>query len=169
MGLLDPVREVGSALSRFTERWVPDAWVICMMLTTIALALAVGGAGVGVEEAILAWGDGVWVLLSLAMQFTIAMVAAHACVSSPPMFRLLDRLASLPDPERPVQAIFLAGCFSLVTAYLNWALCLVGCALFVPFVCRRNPNVDIRVLIAASYIGLGTARHCGLSGSNYRG
>jgi short-chain fatty acids transporter len=53
----------------------------------------------------------------------------------------------------------------LVTAYLNWALCLVACALFVPFLCRRNPQTDVRVLIAASYIGLGTVWHGGLSGS----
>jgi short-chain fatty acids transporter len=136
-----------------------------MILTTIALLLAVFGAGAGVEESLLAWGDGVWVLLTLAMQFTIAMVAAYACVSSRPVFRLLDRLASLPDPEKPHQALVLAAAFSLVTAYLNWALCLVACALFVPFVCRRNPDVDVRVLIAASYIGLGTVWHCGLSGS----
>jgi len=163
--VLDAFRDLGAALSRFTERWVPDSWVICMILTAIAFALALLGAGVGVEESLLAWGDGVWVLLTLAMQFTIAMVAAHACVSSRPVFRLLDRLAALPDPERPSQALWLAAGFSLVTAYLNWALCLVACALFVPFLCRRNPKVDVRVLIAASYIGLGTVWHCGLSGS----
>jgi short-chain fatty acids transporter len=163
--ILDFVRDLGAGLSRFTERWVPDSWVICMILTTIALGLAIFGAGAGVEEAVLAWGDGVWVLLTLAMQFTIAMVAAHACVSSRPVFRLLDRLASLPDPEKPWQAVALAASFSLVTAYLNWALCLVACALFVPFICRRNPNVDIRVLIAGAYIGLGTVWHGGFSGS----
>jgi short-chain fatty acids transporter len=163
--VIDLFRDLGVGLSRLTERWVPDAWVICMILTAIALLLAIFGAGAGVEESLLAWGDGVWVLLTLAMQFTIAMVAAHACVASRPVFRALDRLASLPDPERPVQAIALAAVFSLVTAYLNWALCLVACALFVPFVCRRNPKVDVRVLIAASYIGLGTVWHCGLSGS----
>jgi len=163
--MFDGFREFGATLSRFTERWVPDAWVICMILTALALVLAIFGAGAGVEAAILAWGDGVWVLLELAMQFTIAMVAAHACVASRPVFRLLDGLAGLPNPERPVQAVALAALFSLVTAYLNWALCLVACALFVPFVCRRNPNVDIRVLIAASYIGLGTVWHGGLSGS----
>jgi len=163
--ILDGVRDLGSALSRFTERWVPDSWVICMILTAIALLLSIVGAGAGVEQAVLAWGDGVWVLLTLAMQFTIAMVAAHACVASRPVFRLLDRLAGLPNPRKPLQAIALAALFSLVTAYLNWALCLVACALFVPFVCRRNPEVDVRVLIAASYIGLGTVWHCGLSGS----
>lgn len=163
--LLDAFRRLGGALSRITERWVPDAWVICMALTVIALVLAIGGAGASVEEAVLAWGGGVWVLLTLAMQFTIAMVAAHACVSSRPVFRLLDGLAGLPDPDKPVQAIVLAALFSLFTAYLNWALCLVACALFVPFLCRRNPLADVRVLIAASYIGLGTVWHGGLSGS----
>jgi short-chain fatty acids transporter len=163
--LLDALRDLGAGLSRFTERWVPDSWIICMILTAIAFALALLGAGVGPEAAVLAWGDGVWVLLTLAMQFTIAMVAAHACVSSRPVHRLLDRLAGLPDPERPWQALLLAAGFSLLTAYLNWALCLVACALFVPFICQRNPKVDVRVLIAAAYIGLGTVWHGGLSGS----
>jgi short-chain fatty acids transporter len=162
---LDLVRDLGAALSRVTERWVPDAWVICMILTVVALALAVLGAGVAPADAALAWGAGLWSLLALAMQFTLAMVAAHACVASRPMHRWLDRLARLPDPDRPLQAIALAGLFSLATAYLNWALCLVACALFVPFVCRRNPRVDVRVLVAASYLGLGTVWHGGLSGS----
>ena len=55
---------MGAGLSRITERWVPDVWVICMALTALALLLAVLGAGAGVEEAVLAWGDGVWSLLS---------------------------------------------------------------------------------------------------------
>lgn len=165
MAALDPLRDLGAGLARWAERWVPDAWVLCMMLTALALALAVGGAGVGVEEAVLAWGEGVWSLLALAMQFTIALVAAHACVASQPVFRLFERLASLPDPARPVQAVLLAGVVSIATAWLNWALCLVACALFVPFLFRHNPRADVRVLIAASYLGLGTVWHGGLSGS----
>lgn len=157
--------DVGAALSRLTERWIPDSWVICMILTTAALVLAVAGAGVGVEEAVLAWGAGLWNFLGLAMQFTVAMIAAHACVASRPVFRLLDRLAALPDPERPLQAVLLAAVFSIVSAYLNWALCLVAGALFVPFVLRRNPRADVRVVIAAAYLGIGTVWHGGLSGS----
>ena len=80
--MLDRLQDLGAALSRFTERWVPDSWVICMMLTAVALLVATLGAGVGAEEAVLAWGDGVWLLLRLAMQFTLAMVMAHACVSA---------------------------------------------------------------------------------------
>ena len=163
--LTDHFRDLGAGLSRFTERWAPDSWVICMMLTACALALAVLGAGAGIEDAVLAWGGGMWNLLELAMQFTIIMVASHACVSSRPVYRLMDRLARTPNPEKPLQAIALAAGFSLATAYLNWAFCLVASALFVPFVCRHNPKTDIRVLIAAAYLGLGTVWHCGLSGS----
>lgn len=163
--MLNLFRNMGAALSRFTERWVPDSWVVCMILTAVALALAIALPEVTAEEAVLAWGSGLWTLLALAMQFTIAMVAAYACVSSKPVFAALDRLAGLPNPDKPLQAVLLASCFSIFTAYLNWAFCLVACALFVPFLCRRNPKADVRILILSCYIGLGTVWHGGFSGS----
>lgn len=162
---LDRLRESGAALSRVTERWVPDAWVILMSLTLVALLLAVTGGGATVPEAGLAWGAGVWTLLELAMQFSIIMVAAHACASSPPMYRLLDRLAGLPNPERPAQAVALAAGFSMAAGYLNWAFGLIGSALFVPFILKRNPRADLRLVIAAAYMGIGTVWQSGLSSS----
>ena len=159
------VGNLGDRLSGFTQRWIPDSWVVCMILTVAAILLAIVGAGAELNETILAWGDGMWSLLELAMQFTIAMVAAHACVASRPVFKLLDRLARLPNRDRPLQAVVLVGAYSLVTAYLNWAFCLVASALFVPFVARQNPKTDIRILVASAYLGLGTVWHGGLSGS----
>lgn len=159
------LRDVGASLTNFTERWVPDSWVICMMLTAIAIVLCIFGAGASVEETVLAWGQGNWRLLTLAMQFTISMVAAHAVVASRPVYRMFDWLASLPNPDKPVQALLLMGLFSLFTGYLNWAVCLIACALFTPFVLKRNPNTDVRVVIAAAYLGIGTVWHGGLSGS----
>ena len=165
VGVLDRLRDGGAALSRVTERWVPDAWVILMSLTVVALLLAVTGGGASIPEAGLAWGAGVWTLLELAMQFSIAMVAAHACASSPPVYRLLDRLAGCPNPERPVQAVALAAGFSMAVGYLNWAFGLVGSALFVPFILKRNPRADVRLVIAAAYMGIGTVWQSGLSSS----
>jgi short-chain fatty acids transporter len=162
---VDWFRRFGEGLSRFTERWVPDSWVICIMLTVVALLLAIFGAGAGVQQSALAWGAGLWRLLELAMQFTIVMVMAHACVASPPVYRLLDRLAGMPSPERPLQAVALAGVFSILTAYVNWALSIVSGALFIPFLCRHNPRADVRLLIAAAYLGLGTVFAGGLSSS----
>ncbi|MCY4635032.1 MAG: TIGR00366 family protein [Acidobacteria bacterium] len=159
------VGDLGDRLCRFTQRWIPDSWVVCMLLTVAALLLAMFGAGASLNESVLAWGDGMWALLELGMQFSIAMIAAHACVSSRPVYRFLDWLAGLPDRNKPVQAIFLIGAYALVTGYLNWALSVVASALFVPFVARRNPKADIRVIIAAAYLGICTIWHGGLSGS----
>ncbi len=159
------VGNAGDRLCRFTQRWIPDSWVVCMLLTVAAILLAMLGAGASLNESVLAWGDGMWALLELGMQFSIAMIAAHACVSSRPVYRFLDWLACLPDRNKPVQAIALIGAYALVTGYLNWALSVVASALFVPFLARRNPKADIRVVIAAAYLGICTIWHGGLSGS----
>ena len=163
--IIQLIGNLGESLSRFTQRWIPDSWVVCMSLTVLAMLLAMFGAGAGLNETVLAWGGGMWALLELAMQFAIALIAAHACVSSRPAFRFLDWLASRPDVDRPVQAVVLLGLFSIVVAYFNWAASVVASALFLPFVARRNPRADIRILIAAGYLGLGTVWHGGLSGS----
>ena len=164
-GVVAIVGDLGDRLCRFTQRWIPDSWVVCMLLTVAAVLLAMFGAGASLNESVLAWGDGMWALLELGMQFSIAMIAAHACVSSRPVYRFLDWLAGLPDSNKPVQAIALIGAYALVTGYLNWALSVVASALFVPFVARRNPKADIRVIIAAAYLGICTIWHGGLSGS----
>ena len=163
--LIHAIGNLGDSLSRFTQRWIPDSWVVCMILTVLAILLAMLGAGAGLNETVLAWGGGMWALLELAMQFAIAMIAAHACVSSRPAHRFLDWLARRPDADRPVQAVVLLGAFSIIIAYFNWAASVVASALFVPFIARRNPKTDIRLLIAAGYLGLGTVWHGGLSGS----
>ena len=165
MSLINVVGNLGENLSRFTQRWIPDSWVVCMILTVVAILLAMLGADASLNETVLAWGGGMWALLELAMQFTIAMIAAHACVSSRPAHRFLDWLASRPDTENPVQAVVLLGAYSMVIAYFNWAASVVASALFVPFIARRNPKADIRLLVAAAYIGMGTVWHGGLSGS----
>ena len=165
MSLINVVGNLGESLSRFTQRWIPDSWVVCMILTVVAILLAMLGADASLNETVLAWGGGMWALLELAMQFTIAMIAAHACVSSRPAHRFLDWLASRPDTENPVQAVVLLGAYSMVIAYFNWAASVVASALFVPFIARRNPKADIRLLVAAAYIGMGTVWHGGLSGS----
>ncbi len=136
-----------------------------MILTIGAILLAVVGAGASLHDSVLAWGSGMWELLTLAMQFAIAMISAHACVSSRPAYRFLDWLAARPNPEQPAHAVLLLGVYSIVLAYFNWAAGVVASALFVPFIARRNPTTDIRLLIAAAYLGMGTVWHGGLSAS----
>jgi short-chain fatty acids transporter len=162
MGIL---ARLGLALTRWTERWVPDSWVIAVVLTLVValLAMILGGASPAVT--LNAWGNGLWVLLPLTMQFTLMMVVAYACAVAPPIKRLFVWLASRPNPHRPRQAIVLMAVFSTAAAWLNWAFSLVVAAAFLPFMVRANPRVDFRLLVACAYVGMGSVWHTGLSGS----
>ncbi len=155
----------GMILTRWTERWVPDSWVIAVMLTVFVALLALTVGGASPSAALMAWGDGLWALLSLTMQFTVMMVVAYALAVSPPLKWALVWIASRPDPDKPRQAIILMALFSTVTAWLNWALSLVISAAFLPFIVRSNPRVDFRLLVTCAYLGVGTVWHTGLSGS----
>jgi short-chain fatty acids transporter len=163
--MLAALQRAGEGASRIAERWMPDAWVVCMALTVVAFALAFAGPGVAPDEAVRAWASGLWGLLTITMQFTLAVMLAYACVMSRAGFRFFDWLASRPNPERPLQAVLLMGVFSNLTGYLNWALCFVAPALFIPFLLRRNPKADARVIAAAAMLGVGTVTNGGLSGS----
>ena len=162
MGIL---AQLGLALTRFTERWAPDSWVIAVMLTIIVAVLAMTVGGASATMTLNAWGSGLWALLALSMQFTLMMVVAYACAVSPPLTRVFTWLASRPNPHSPRQAVALMAIFSTVTAWLNWAFSLVVSAAFLPFLLRANPRVDFRVVVTCAYLGLGTIWHTGLSGS----
>lgn len=166
-GTGDPLRikRVALRLTNWTERWVPDAWVVALMLTLVVFLIAIAWGGETPFTATRAWGEGFWELLTLMAQFAFAIIVAYAVASAAPVSRLLSRLASIPNRDKPWQAILLMAIFAIVTGWINWAVTIVASAVFVPFVARNNPNVDYRLLVTAAYLGIGTIWHAGLSGT----
>lgn len=127
------------------------------------MALIWGNAGP--KDAVLAWGKGFWALLEFAMQMCLIMMTGYVLACSPPIRRLLDGLSGLPNADKPWQAIMAMCLFSMISAWINWGLSLIGSAMFALFLVRRNPKTDYRLLVAAAYLGLGCTWHSGLSGS----
>jgi len=155
----------GDGLTRWTERWIPDALVIVWILTIISFVLTLIWGDATPKGAIIAWGKGFWVLLEFGMQMCLIMMTGYILACSPPMKRILDGLSSLPNSEKPWQAIMAMSLFSMTTAWLNWGLSLIASAMFALFLIRRNPKTDYRLLVASAYLGLGCTWHSGLSGS----
>ncbi len=155
----------GDGLTRWTERWIPDALVIVWILSIVTFILALIWGKTTPMGAVVAWGKGFWALLEFAMQMCLIMMTGYILACSPPVKRLLDALSSLPNPDRPAQAIVAMALFSMATAWINWGLSLIGSAMFALFLVRRNPKTDYRLLVASAYLGLGCTWHSGLSGS----
>lgn len=171
-GTFEFLKDWGDALTRWTERWIPDAFVIVIVLSIVAyiFALIWGfkpeiGFGVRAYQSVQAWGKGFWVLLEFAMQMCLIMMTGYILACSPPIRRLMNGIAGWSNPEKPWQAIIIMSLFSMILAWLNWGLSLIGSAMLALFILRRNPKVDYRLLVAGAYLGLGCTWHSGLSGS----
>lgn len=164
-GPLVRLQILGVRFTGWTERWIPDAWVVALILTIPVFFATIIWGGVNPLGATKAWGEGIWSLLELMAQFSFAIVVAYAVATAPPVSRALNRLASIPNADKPWQALLLMALFAYTTGWINWAVTIVASAVFVPYVARNNPKVDYRLLVTAAYLGIGTIWHAGLSSS----
>ena len=155
----------GDSLTNWTERWIPDALVIVWILSIITFIMALIWGDTNAHGALMAWGKGFWALLKFGMQMCLIMMTGYILACSPPIRWILDSLSSIPNAEKPYQAIIAMALFSMITAWFQWGLSLIGSAMFALFLIRRNPNTDYRLLVAAAYLGLGCTWHAGLSAS----
>jgi short-chain fatty acids transporter len=162
------LQRVAGGLSRWSARWVPDAWVVVVLLTFVvfilAFFLAPGELGVGkVGDLIVGWGDGFWELLEFGMQMAMIMLTGFVVATSPPFRRLLTWVAE--RPKGPKSAVAVMAATSMILVLINWGLGLIGSAVLVRYMAARQPKVDYRLLVAAAYLGMAGTWHAGLSAS----
>jgi short-chain fatty acids transporter len=160
------LRAIATGLTRWSTRWVPDAFVIAVILSVIVFALTWSFTGRSPVDVVRAWGDparGFWSLLSFSMQMSLIILTGYVVATSPPFRRFLNWLAGV--PRSPAQTIALMAFVSMMLGFLNWGLSIVGSATFSRYVARKQRGVDYRLLIAAAYLGLGATWHGGLSAS----
>lgn len=174
------IRGLADVLSRWSARWVPDPFVIAILLTLVTMAAVWATTGTNPLDAIGHWGGridggeliengkekGLFSLLLFAMQMCLVLVSGYALASAPVVRRGVNRLARL--ATSPMTAIFLTATVAMVAGFLNWGLGLIVGALMARDVGRscleRGIKVHYPLLGAAGYTGL-LIWHGGLSGS----
>lgn len=144
------------------ERYFPDAFVFALgaVVVVFAAGLAIGESpGRLIEE----FGNGFWILIPFTMQMALVIIGGFVVASSPPVARVIVRLAAL--PQTPRSAVAFVALLAMVTSLLSWGLSLIFTGLLVREVTRRIPRLDYRAVGAASYVGLGSVWALGLSSS----
>ncbi|MGJ7459158.1 short-chain fatty acid transporter [Halomonas sp. RA08-2] len=153
------------ALSRpavkLVERYLPDPYIFVLLLTLIAAVAAIAVERQTPLAVMRMWGDGFWSLLTFSMQMLLVLVTGFMLASSPPVKKLLQRLAAL--AKGPGGAILLVTYVSLAASWINWGFGLVVGALFAKELARLV-KVDYRLLVASAYSGF-VVWHGGLAGS----
>ncbi|MGM0544551.1 MAG: short-chain fatty acid transporter [Pseudomonadota bacterium] len=146
---------------KMVERYLPDPYIFVLLLTLIAAIAAIAIERQTPLAVLRFWGDGFWGLLTFSMQMLLVLVTGFMLASSPPVKRLLQRLAS--TAKTPGGAIILVTLVSLTASWVNWGFGLVVGALFAKELARLI-RVDYRLLVASAYSGF-VVWHGGLAGS----
>ncbi|MCA9520922.1 MAG: short-chain fatty acid transporter [Myxococcales bacterium] len=180
------IERLGKSLTRWFERYMPDPFVLAIVLTFVVFAaaltqtLAQGGPTAWYERVIvlfsawksylfepkLATGRVDFSLLYFAFQMCLMLVTGYALADARPVHRMIERVAAFPkdSPTAAAMVAFVACCAAL----LHWGLGVVIGALLAKEVARQGRKNGIAMhyplLGAAGYTAL-LIWHGGLSGS----
>jgi short-chain fatty acids transporter len=131
-------------------------------VVVVALASMLNGAPFPLVAK--SFGDGFWSLIPFTMQQVMVVISGYIIASSPPMARLIDKIAALPRSGR--SAIAFIAVLTMLLSLINWALSLIFGGLLARAVAQRTDiKTDYRAAGAAAYLGLGCTWALGLSSS----
>lgn len=156
------IKTLSKFFTTIVQKFLPDPLVFAMILTLIMFVSGIVFTGHTPIDMIGFWGTSFWNLLAFGMQMALILVTGSALASSPPIKRILEKIASI--PKTPAQAIMLVTFSAAVANIVNWGFGLIVGALLAKEVAKKVPRTDYRLLIASAYIGFMTW-HGGLSGS----
>ena len=157
------VARTALALTAWTERWVPDAFVFALLATLLVCMAALTATPTSPGAIVDAWGRSFWDLIPFTLQMALVIITGHVLATSAPVRALIQRMAAW--PRSPRGAVALVAAFAMASSWLNWGFSLVFSAVLAREIARRVDGVDYRALAASSFLGLGSVWAQGLSGS----
>jgi short-chain fatty acids transporter len=153
-------------LVEFFLRWIPDSFVIALLLTLVTFLLAILVGGQTPAESLASWGDGLWHLLSFTNQITLTLLLGYAVANTNGMHSLLVRSGRI--VRSPTSAYVTVCWITGACALISWGLALVASGIVTRAVgehCyHRNIPVHYPLLAASSFSGF-VVWHQGLSSS----
>src|SRR5471032_3204424 len=151
------------ALTDWTERWVPDAFIFALGATLLVIVAGVAATPSTLMQVVDAWGNGFWELIPFTLQMALVIITGHVLATSPPIGRLIRTIAGW--PRTPRGAVALLTFFALASSWINLGFSLILSAVLALEIAQRVKGVDYRALAVASALGLGSIWAQGLSGS----
>src|SRR5256884_4121499 len=132
---------LGLAISDWTERWFPDAFVFAL-LGIVVVFVAGLLLGRGPAQLTHDFGGGFWSLIPFTMQMALIVIFGYVVASSPPVYRLVQWLSPIPQTPRTAGAWIRP--FSTLSAPPSWRFSLVFRGLLVRGVSRSVPPPGYR-------------------------
>lgn len=153
---------LGMGLADWSQKWFPDAFVFALVGLIIVFVAGLI-AGVGARNLVKYFGDGFWGLIPFTMQMAMIIIGGFVVATSPPVHRLIKKLAKI--PRTPRGAVAFVVFFSMMTSLLSWGLGLIFGGILVREIVKNVRGIDYRAIGAAAFVGNGSVWALGLSSS----
>lgn len=147
------------------DRFIPDSFVFCVILTLIVF---LGGMFVndkGVLHLINGWYGGLWGMISFAFQMAFMVVTCGAAAKAPAVEKLLTKVARI--PKSPSAAMFILLMFGFVASFINWAFCTILTPILAMQLSKNVKGLHFPMMIAAGYTTMILGQCWGPSASVY--
>lgn len=156
------MKKVVGFFTRLCEAYLPDAFVICLILTLIVFGLCLTFTPHSLPSLVDFWGKEFWSLNSFAMQMVFVLISGHMLASTPLMKKVLTKISSHIHTE--TQALIVMGLFSSIACWINWGFGLIVSGILALEIGQRLKTLNFGLLVATAYSGF-LVWHGGLSGS----
>ena len=144
------------------SRFLPDAYILVLLLTVILFVVAVPVTGIAPAEGITVadrlvnlvydgWYGGFWNLLGFGMQMVLIVVTGTMFANTEPVHRIIVKIASI--PKTPRQELLLVSAVGMVAYFLQWGAALIVCAVLAQEVAKQVKGIHYPLLVAAAYVG----------------
>ncbi|HEX3371123.1 MAG TPA: TIGR00366 family protein, partial [Candidatus Acidoferrales bacterium] len=144
---------LGMGLADWSQKWFPDAFVFALVGLIIVFVAGLL-AGVSVHDLVKYFGDGFWGLIPFTMQMAMIIIGGFVVATSPPVHKLIKKLAKI--PRTPRGAVAFVAFFSMMTSLLSWGLGLIFGGILVREVVKNVRGIDYRAIGAAAFLGNGS-------------
>lgn len=144
------------------SRFLPDAYILVLLLTVILFVVEVPVTGIAPAEGITVadrlvnlvydgWYGGFWNLLGFGMQMVLIVVTGTMFANTEPVHRIIVKIASI--PKTPRQALLLVSAVGMVAYFLQWGAALIVCAVPGTEVQKQVKGIHYPLLVAARLVG----------------
>lgn len=150
LGRPGALERFGDASARVIRLWMPDAYILAVLLTFITFILALVFTKVPFVTMTNDWYAGLWEILEFSFQMILILLTGYALAMAPIIQRFIRWLASLAKTQ--TQAVVLAALVGSLASFVNWALGLILMGMIAREIAKRV-EIHFPYLVFVAYSG----------------
>lgn len=145
------LRIIGEFFAEKLRRWLPDSFTFAIILTFVAMLMALTITSTPPMDLLGHWYKGFWIFLKFSMQMSLIVVLGYAVGTSPVLAKFFNWLGKkVNSPAAVYLTVIIVGGMA---SYIYWGF-LVAVAVLAMEMARRVKGVDYRYLGACVYAAL---------------